>query len=117
MTDITTQPRSISESLAPHLSKEAQQYIADQGAEVGSLSAMEMKLEKKAKALKAKLAAMPEAEQLAKVNTKLRQVRSTRQEKVTKITGVIENELGQKKTDQALDELFGDQRPKLEARR
>lgn len=117
-TGITTRaPRSLSEELAPHLSKEARQYITDQGAEVGSLSAMEQRLEKKMKTLKQKLDDTPEAQQLAKVKQKLKQVRLTRQEKVSRITGVLESELGAKSGSAALDDMFGEDRPQLEGRR
>ncbi len=101
------QAPSITDALSAVLSDDAIDYINERGAEVGALSAMELKLVQKARKLKEKIDASPEAQQLKTIKGKLKQVKDKRSETVTKIAGVIEKELGPK-ADQAVDQLFGE---------
>ncbi len=101
---------SVNEALAAigaMLSDDAMDYIKEKGTEIGALSAVEQKLVDKAKKLKEKINNSPEALQLATLKAKLRQVSAKRSENVTKVSGVIEQELGQK-ADDAMAVIFGD---------
>lgn len=101
---------SVNEALAAigaMLSDDAMDYIKEKGTEIGALSAVEQKLVDKAKKLKEKINNSPEALQLATVKAKLKQVSAKRSENVTKVSGVIEQELG-KKADDAMAIIFGD---------
>ena len=106
---------SMSEALASLLSDEAIAYINEKGAEVGTLSAVELKLQQKSKRLKDKVDETPEAQQLRRVKTKEKAVKAKRTEIVTKIAGVIEKELG-KNADKAMEQLFGGDAKQLQGR-
>lgn len=106
---------TINEALAAMLTDDAIDYINQRGAEIAALSAAEVKMTAKMQKLKKEIDELPQVQQLRKMKDKIKQVKAARTEQITKVVGVIEKEAG-KKSDDAIDQLFGESPKQLKGR-
>lgn len=105
----------LTDELMTYLSEEDQQYVDKVNGEVSLLNAAEVKLEDRARKLKAKLDKSVEAQQLKAVREKLRALRELRREKGHKVAGVVERAMMQSGVgvEEAIDGIMASPRKAL----
>lgn len=98
------QPITLTDAITNQLDDEALDYITEQGAKIGTQSALIERFDKKEKALKAKIAESPEGRQLATLRKKRAALKEERRDTISKVSGVLEQQIG-KEAQKALEEI------------